>query len=42
MQIGEKAKPAFPEMKIVLEQLKDHPDIGWYTRENLQYMLNTY
>ncbi|MBD3267944.1 sulfatase-like hydrolase/transferase [bacterium] len=42
MVIGEKAKPAIPEMKKAIEILKDHPDIGWYTRENLQYMLQQF
>jgi N-sulfoglucosamine sulfohydrolase len=42
MVIGDKAKPAIPEMKQAIDRLKDHPDIGWYTRENLQYMLTAF
>ncbi len=37
--IGEKAKPAVPEMKKALKMLEGQKDHAWYTRENLSYML---
>jgi len=39
MVIGKKAKPAIPQMKKTLERLKGQPDRAWYTRENLQFMI---
>ncbi len=39
MAIGEQARPAVPAMRQALERLADVPDQGWYTRENLQFMI---
>jgi len=42
MVIGDRARPALPAMRTALERLADVPDQGWYTRENLQYMIETF
>ncbi len=39
MVIGEKAKAAVPQMKETLKRLEGLPDRAWYTRENLQFMI---
>jgi uncharacterized sulfatase len=39
MAIADQARPALPAMRAALERLADIPDQGWYTRENLQYMI---
>jgi N-sulfoglucosamine sulfohydrolase len=42
MVIGDAAKKAIPEMKIAVERLKDAEERGWYTRENLEFMLKKF
>ena len=39
MAIGEQARPAVPAMRQALQRLAGVPDQGWYTRENLQFMI---
>lgn len=39
MVIGDAARAALPVMKTTRERLKDEIDRGWYTRENLDYMI---
>ncbi len=39
MAIGDAAKPAVPQMKATAKRLEGLEDHGWYTRENLEYMV---
>ncbi len=42
MVVGDDARAALPQMKTTAAKLKDEIDHGWYTRENLEYMIKKF